>query len=138
MSSYTKPALCFLLFAAGNLGLNFFNAWALKEDKLPGFKFPIFYTMWHMIFSALASLLLMATVARPPTGLPTWHQFWAYKGMIVPIAVLTVLNNGLNNMSLSLPRFHFFLLGGPGTQEEDPWAGIHIVNSAERNPFESG
>ena len=115
---FHQQATAFALFAAGNMGLNFFNSWALraaKDDhgnKLPAcsptcldhpdFEFPFFYTMFHMLVSSSAALLLLFTVARPDTGMPSPRQFWDYKLSLIPIASFTVLNNGLNNMSLTM------------------------------------
>lgn len=68
----------------------------------PDFEFPVFYTMWHMIFSSVAALILLTYVNPAPTGLPTVRQFWEYKGALIPIAACTTLNAGLNNMSLTM------------------------------------
>lgn len=111
-SSEPKPlmlqGIAFFGFAAGNMGLNLFNSWALRKHTgtpswaEPSFDFPVFYTMFHMLVSAFAALLLMATVARPSTGLPSFQQFWEYKIGLVSISLCTFLNNGLNNISLTL------------------------------------
>ena len=97
-----KQAAAIGAFTCTNIGLNVFNSWALKRHHWPDFEFPIFYTMWHMVFSAGAALLLLKYVNPAPTGLPSFQQFWEYKNTIVPIAACTTLNNGLNNMSLTL------------------------------------
>ena len=109
-ASMHQAATSFAVFAAGNIGLNYFNSWALRASPVGvpglergGFSFPFFYTMFHMGASALAALLLMSTCAKPKHGgLPTFKQLWDYKYQLFPIATLTVLNNGLNNCSLSL------------------------------------
>lgn len=109
----TKPvalqAIAFVAFASGNMGLNLFNSWALRNHEgvapswdQPSFDFPVFYTMWHMLVSAFAAMLLMCTVARPATGLPNFTQFWEYKIGLISISACTFLNNGLNNMSLTM------------------------------------
>jgi hypothetical protein len=101
--------LCvFFVFAMGNIGLNYFNSWALHKADWPGlekggFKFPFFYTMFHMISSSLAAILLQCTCARPKDGsLPSFGQLWKYKFQLFPIAVFTVLNTAFNNWSLVL------------------------------------
>jgi len=100
--------LAFAAFAAGNAGLNLFNSWSLRAYdeppswEKPSFNFPVFYTMWHMLISAGVAMILMCTVARPPTGLPSFKQYWEYKDGLVPIAICTFLNNSLNNMSLTM------------------------------------
>ena len=109
-ASWQQQLTSFAVFAAGNIGLNYFNSWALRDSPahIPGvvrgaFHFPFFYTMWHMAASSVAALVLMCTCARPTHGtLPSFAQLWTYKYQLVPIATLTVLNNGLNNWSLSL------------------------------------
>ena len=75
-------------FAASNIALTYFNSWALRGNQFPGFTFPIFYTTWHMLASALASLFLLATVQREGAGLPSVAQFWPYKhGLAVRSAI---------------------------------------------------
>jgi hypothetical protein len=103
-----KQVLAFGVFAIGNIGLNYFNSWALRGADTPGigkggFKFPFFYTMFHMAASSIAALLLQLTCARPKDGtLPSLRQLWTYKLLLLPMSMLTVLNNGLNNWSLTL------------------------------------
>ena len=58
---WQKQLAAFVVFAAGNIGLNYFNSWALHkatdtDPNHPGFEFPYFYTMWHMLASSLAAL----------------------------------------------------------------------------------
>lgn len=103
-----KSTTAFLVFAAGNIGLNYFNSWALHDsvDGVPGhgagnFDVPFFYTMFHMASSAVAALILQLTCAKPKDGeLPSFGQLWDYKWQLVPISILTFLNNGFNNASL--------------------------------------
>ena len=91
-------------------GLNYFNSWALHDSPVHvpglvkgGFNFPFFYTMFHMLATSLWAILLMCTCAKPKEGgLPGLRQMWEYKYQVFPIATLTVLNNGLNNMSLTM------------------------------------
>ena len=99
--------IAFLTFAFGNISLNEFNQWALSRDAVwgrpfPGFTFPIFYSMWHMSFSALAAYLLTCCGTRPALGLPSFAQLWRYKYGIVPLALCTGLSNWLNNKSFTL------------------------------------
>jgi len=115
--------LSFLAFAVGNITLNYFNSWVLHDapeepyainsttngtHQYPGhgkaaFNFPFFYTMWHMLATSLAGLVLQLTCAKPPDGmLPSLGQLWTYKYQLFPIGALTVLNNGFNNMSLGI------------------------------------
>ena len=56
--------------------------------------------MWHMLFSCIAALLLLRYINPAPTGMPSWAQFKEYYRGLVPIAICTTLNAGLNNMSL--------------------------------------
>jgi hypothetical protein len=105
-----KSATAFTVFALGNIGLNYFNSWALSDPSDPdgvpghgkgGFKMPFFYTMWHMLASCVAAFILQATCAKPKDGsLPSFGQIWEYKWELVPIAFLTFVNNGFNNASL--------------------------------------
>jgi hypothetical protein len=103
-----EAVISFVLFFAGNVGLNFFNSWALKKspDDVPGlgkggFTFPYFYTMWHMLATSCAALLLQMTCQKPKDGsLPSFGQLWEYKWQLVPIAILTYFNAGFNNASL--------------------------------------
>ena len=101
-------AIAFGAFFAGNVGLNLFNSWALRSSdgapswEHPDFNFPFFYTMFHMAVSSSAALLLLHTVAKPTSGMPSPQQLWDYKFSLLPIACCTVLNNGLNNLSLTL------------------------------------
>ncbi len=94
--------LALVVFATFNIGLNEFNQWALKKDQWPGFHFPFFYTMFHMLVSALAAYLLQWLVVKPALGPPTFRQLWAYKLGIVPMGICSFLTNGLNNASLTL------------------------------------
>lgn len=101
-------ATAFLLFAAGNIGLNFFNSWALKSTDeegtwaKPSFDFPIFYTMFHQLVSGSVAFLLATCVVKAEGGGPNFAQYWEYKFVILPIALCSALNTGLNNMSLSM------------------------------------
>jgi len=105
-------------FVGLNIGLNFFNSWALKHhngqfhfvgghlvvDDIadgPNFNYPIFYTMFHMLASTFGALIIMA-LKKPVTGFPSVRQLWAYKLQLLPIATCTALSIGLNNLSLTL------------------------------------
>lgn len=93
-----------------------FNSWALHDSPAlhtppirvaghgkAGFNFPFFYTMFHMVASCIAALVMQLTVSKPKDGqLPSFEQFWRYKHMVVPLAFLTTINNGLNNASLGM------------------------------------
>lgn len=102
-------AVAFVCFASLNVALNYFNAWALRKSmpdgtpSFPGFDFPFFYTMWHMMLGSLAALLLLATVTPPKVGgMPSFRQLYEYADALVPIAVCSVLSIGLNNFALTL------------------------------------
>ena len=106
-----KPAelrlLVFKLLAIGgaagcNIGLNFYNAWAMRgSGDGPHFEFPFFYTMFHPMAGILGSSLIH--FFRPPaSGTPSFAQAWEYRTVIVPIAILSTLNIGMNNASLTL------------------------------------
>lgn len=97
-----KQVVAIVSFVSTNIGLNVFNSWALHKGHWPDFHFPVFYTMWHMVVSAFAALLLLLYVNPAPTGLPSVRQFWDYKNGLLSIAACTTLNNGLNNISLML------------------------------------
>jgi drug/metabolite transporter (DMT)-like permease len=103
--------IAFAVFAAGNIGLNYFNSWALSPHDIhdtPGlgkgdFAFPFFYTMFHAASSSGAALLMQMTCTKPKDGrLPYFGQLWDWKFQLLPIACLTVIANGLNNYSLTL------------------------------------
>ena len=52
-------------FVALNIGLNEFNSFALKKPPAqPGFNYPVFYTMFHMIASCLGVTVIMCF--KPP------------------------------------------------------------------------
>lgn len=99
---FYKTLTAIVAFTSTNIGLNIFNSWALRRHHWPDFEFPIFYTMWHMLVTSMAALLLLATVNPAPTGMPTRAQFWAYRHGLLAIAACTTCNTGLNNMSLTM------------------------------------
>ena len=102
MATAWRTAFATFSFVFMNCLLNIFNSWALRRSSWPDFEFPVFYTMSHMIVTALAALLLLAYVTPAATGMPTLSQFWHYKEALVPVAICTTLNLGLNNLSLTL------------------------------------
>ena len=102
MATLWRTAFATFSFVFMNCLLNIFNSWALRRSSWPDFEFPVFYTMSHMIVTALAALLLLAYVTPAATGMPTLSQFWHYKEALVPVAICTTLNLGLNNLSLTL------------------------------------
>jgi len=73
----------------------------LKADHQPGFHFPIFYTMWHMLASAFGCMVLMY-FTPPETGYPSFKQLWEYRYVLVINSSLSTLNILLNNVSLTL------------------------------------
>lgn len=114
-----KVVTVVLVFAVCNISLNFFNSWAVREGgdmngtmgdhataHIPGlggggFAASFFYTMFHMVATCLAALVLMVTCTKPEDGgLPTFSQLWAYRWQLFPIGILTVFNTGFNNWSL--------------------------------------
>ena len=101
-SKRAQVVLAFVVFATFNIGLVEFNSAALRDDQYPGFHFPIFYTMFHMLVSSLAALLIMATIAPPSTGFPSFGQLYEYLDGLALIAACTTLNVGLNNISLTI------------------------------------
>ena len=102
MSRWQKQAVAFLCFSVFYIALNEFNPWALKAGQFPGFAFPVFYSMFHMLFSSLAAWLLLYTVAPPSCGGPSLAQLREYGDGLMVIAICTALNVGLNNLSLTL------------------------------------
>ena len=94
------------VWSASNIGLNYFNKWALQQvtDTNPdviGFALPYFYTMFHMLCSSITALIMMISCDRPePGGLPNLTQLWTYKFLLVPLAACTVVSMGLNSASL--------------------------------------
>ena len=89
-------------FAVGNIGLNVFNQWALNRYQGPHFVFPVFYTMWHMVVSALVAYILLCCVVKPELGMPSFRQFWEYKFALIPISYCTTISTWLNNASFTL------------------------------------
>ena len=118
-----------LIYGVLNVFLNFFNSWALSS-KGAAFSFPLFYSLWHMVASALGCWLLILIKKRP---LPSWSearrrpaprpasppppppppphhhppplsraQFVGCWRGTLPLAVCTTANVALNNASLSL------------------------------------
>jgi len=67
----------------------------------PGFTFPVFYTMWHMVASVLGCTVIMC-FRRPETGWPSLSQLIAYFPSLLAIAICTTANIGCNNASLTL------------------------------------
>ena len=59
-----------LIYGVLNVFLNFFNSWALSS-KGAAFSFPLFYSLWHMVASALGCWLLILIKKRP---LPSWSE----------------------------------------------------------------
>ena len=106
--SFTTQVLAFCAFAIGNVGLNYFNSWALRQAEVPGlgkgdFNFPFFYTMFHMVASAIACALLLNCCGAAKEGAaPSFALLWEYKWQILPISICTVLGTALNNWSLTL------------------------------------
>ena len=70
-----KSAFATFSFCSMNITLNIFNSWALRKDHWPDFEYPIFYTMCHMVVTALAALLLLTYVNPAPR-----HAFLASSG----------------------------------------------------------
>ena len=102
MSRWQKQAVAFLCFSVFYIALNEFNPWALKAGQFPGFAFPVFYSMFHMLFSSMAACILLYTVAPPSCGGPSLAQLREYGDGLMVIAICTALNVGLNNLSLTL------------------------------------
>ena len=71
MATAWRTAVATFSFIFMNILLNIFNSWALRRSSWPDFEFPVFYTMSHMIVTALAALLLLAYVTPAATGMPT-------------------------------------------------------------------
>jgi len=94
--------VAFIGFAIGNISLNVFNQWALNRHDGPKFVFPVFYTMFHMLISAIASWLLAACVKEEDFEMPSFRQLWSYKLAIFPIAYCTTISTWLNNESFML------------------------------------
>jgi drug/metabolite transporter (DMT)-like permease len=97
-----KQILACVSFCIFNIGLCEFNSWALQKDRWPGFHFTWFYTMFHMLVSAIAAFLLQWLVTKPAMGGPTFQQAWEYRLLIIPMGLCSYLMNGLNNASLAL------------------------------------
>lgn len=97
-----KQLLACASFCIFNIGLCEFNSWALQKDRWPGFHFTWFYTMFHMLVSAIAAFLLQWSVTKPAMGGPTFQQAWEYRLLIIPMGLCSYLMNGLNNASLAL------------------------------------
>lgn len=95
-------AVAMTTFILANIGLTEFNSWALKADEWPGFHFSFFYTMFHALVGCAVSYGLSVCVVKPELGPPTLEQLWKYKNAMIPLAMCTVINNGLNNASLSM------------------------------------
>ena len=100
--SLWKQILACVSFCIFNIGLCEFNSWALQKDRWPGFHFTWFYTMFHMLVSAIAAFLLQWLVTKPAMGGPTFQQAWEYRLLIIPMGLCSYLMNGLNNASLAL------------------------------------
>jgi hypothetical protein len=108
----THMLTAYAVYAAAAIGLNYFNSWAQRPPEPAGgppgsgkggFAFPFFYTMFHSVASCIAALLMQMTCTKPKDGrLPYFGQLWEWKFQLVPIACLTVIANGLNNLSLVL------------------------------------
>ena len=89
-------------FLGFNIALNEYNSFVLKRPPaLPGFDFPVFYTMFHMIASVLGVSLIMC-IKPPETGWPSVQQFWQYRYALFLNSACSTLNIALNNVSLTL------------------------------------
>ncbi|KAL1527583.1 hypothetical protein AB1Y20_008970 [Prymnesium parvum] len=89
-------------FVSLNIGLNFFNSWALKNDGPgPHFDFPVFYTMTHMVATVIGACVIMS-FRRPATGWPSPSQFVGYSWGLLLIAACSTVNLLCNNISLTL------------------------------------
>ena len=97
-----KQVLAFLVFGIFNIGLNEFNPWALKGGQFPGFAFPAFYGMFHMLFSASSALIIMHCFQKPEAGVPNVAQLMRYIDGLAVIGLCNALNVVLNNLSLTL------------------------------------
>ena len=99
-----QQLLAFAAFSTGNVGLSEFNAWALAPTHWPNFAFPVFYTMHHMLFVMVVSYIALRTCTPPDdaVGTPCFEQFWAYRWPLITLSICTSLNNGFNNLSLTL------------------------------------
>jgi len=77
-----------------NLALNFFNKWLMTNT---GFKFPLFYTMFHMIagFIGSGTLMYFAGVAEIRK-----EHLTKFGGPILLLSVFFVVNIATNNWSL--------------------------------------
>jgi len=100
-SNLCAATLALFAFCITNIGLNEFNQWALKKNQWPGFEFPFFYTMFHMVTSALSSYLLAACVVKPALGSPSFAQLWEYKFGLLPLGILTFFSASLSNAGLT-------------------------------------
>mmetsp|Transcript_26168 Transcript_26168/g.64860 ORF Transcript_26168/g.64860 Transcript_26168/m.64860 type:complete len:366 (-) Transcript_26168:136-1233(-) len=89
-------------FVSLNIGLNFYNSWALKKDGPgPHFDFPVFYTMTHMVATVIGACVIMS-FRRPATGWPSPSQFVGYSWGLLLIAACSTVNLLCNNISLTL------------------------------------
>ena len=84
-----------------NISLNFFNDWALKPTQLPGFDFPLFYTMWQMAATLIGTCIIQC-IWTPAGGIPFLQEFWQYKYLLIANSLCTSLDIGFNNLSLTL------------------------------------
>ena len=84
-------------FCCLNLSLSLFNKWALGDDGA-AFRFPTFYTMWHMIASVLGSLTIMA--ASPQQRTLSCAQVRTYWWQLASLAVFFVGSLVFNAASL--------------------------------------
>lgn len=96
--SLMEILFAFLLYAALNLFLNYFNKWAL-DPKLGDFHFPTFYSMWHMVASVGGSCVMMK-IKPPKTGWPSLTQLQEYKWGLCGLAMFSTINIVCNNYSL--------------------------------------
>ena len=91
-----------LVWAAFSYGLSYYNSWLLNaaNDKFP---YPFFYTMWHMVVSAVG--LTVVFLCRPEMPRPSLAQFRAQWKLVLSWAAWTLLAIGGENAAGRPPVF---------------------------------
>lgn len=95
MSAETaKAAMCLSTWLFLNCALNFYNKWLFAHTA---FKFPVFFTMFHMIAQFIGSGTLIYAFKAAKVEPKHWTE---YRGRILLLAMFFVTNIVTNNWSL--------------------------------------
>merc|ERR1711904_750115 len=92
------PAIASLLvWLFLNCSLNFYNKWLFSHTE---FKFPVFFTMFHMVANLIGTSILIFVFKQGQVDFSTSGKHYGYKFSILLLASLFCTNIVTNNWSL--------------------------------------